>query len=74
MLQVLRNRHNDHHREQILHGVKEELNDDKEFEQTLLSAQLLAMKLGHLQIAKFHQNLQPLQLGDSRPGSARDDL
>jgi hypothetical protein len=64
MLQVLRNRHNDHRREQILHGVKEELNDDKEFEQTLLSAQLLAMKLGHQRISKFHQNLQPLQLGD----------
>jgi hypothetical protein len=59
MLQVLCNRHIDHRREQILHGVKEELNGDKEFEQILLDAQLLARKLGHQQIAKFHQSLRP---------------
>jgi hypothetical protein len=33
MLQVLRNKHNVHHREQISRGVKVELHDDKECEQ-----------------------------------------
>jgi hypothetical protein len=74
MLQVLHSKHNDHHREQKLHAVTVALNDDMEFEQILLNAQLQAMKLGHQQNVGFRQSLQPSQLGDSRQGSARDDL
>jgi hypothetical protein len=74
MLQVLRNTHNAHHREQRLLGETTEPSDDTEFEQILLSAQPLARKLDHLQIAKFRQSLQPLLLGDLRQGSAHDDL
>jgi hypothetical protein len=73
-LQVLRSKRNDHHRVQKLLDVTVELNGDKEYEQILLGAQLLAMKLDRQQIAKFRQNLQPSQLGDLRQGSARDDL
>jgi hypothetical protein len=73
-LQVLRSKHNDHHHVQKLLDVTVELNGDKEYEQILLGAQLLAMKLDRQQIAKFRQNLQPSQLGDLRQGSARDDL
>jgi hypothetical protein len=51
-----------------------EQSDDKECEQILSGAQLLAKKRGHQQIVKSRQNLQPLQLGDLRQGSARDDL
>jgi hypothetical protein len=74
MLQVLRSKHNDHHLEQRLHGVRVEQSDDKECEQILSGAQLLAKKLVRQQIVKSRQNLQPLQLGDLRQGSARDDL
>jgi hypothetical protein len=74
MLQVLRSKHNDHHLEQRLHGVRVEQSDDKECEQILSGAQLLAKKLVRQQIVKSRQNLQPSQLGDLRQGSARDDL
>jgi hypothetical protein len=73
MLQVRCNKHNVHHHEQKLHGEIVEQNGDKEFEQILLGEQLLAMTLGRQQIAKFHQNLQPLRPGDLKQGSARDD-
>jgi hypothetical protein len=73
-LQVLRSKHNDHHLEQRLHVEKVGLSGDMEFEQILLGAQLLARKLGHQQIVKSPQNLQPSQLGDLRQGSARDVL
>jgi hypothetical protein len=73
-LQVLRSKHNDHRHEQRLRDETVEQSDDKEFEQILLGAQLPARKLGHQQIVKPRQSLQPLQLGDLRQGSARDDL
>jgi hypothetical protein len=74
MLQVLRSKHSDHHLEQILLGETMEQSDDKEYEQILSGAQLLAKKLVRQQIVKSRQNLQPSQLGDLRQGSARDDL
>jgi hypothetical protein len=73
MLQVPCNKHNVHHHEQKLPDGIVEQNGDKEFEQILLGEQLLAMKLGHQRIAKFHQNLQPLRPGDLKQGSARED-
>jgi hypothetical protein len=36
-LRGLRNKHNDHHHEQILHGVKVGLHDDKEYGQIYVS-------------------------------------
>jgi hypothetical protein len=73
-LLVLCNKHIAHHREQKLLDETAELNVDKEFEQILLVVQQLAMKPDRQQIVIFRQNLQPLQLGDLRQGSARDDL
>jgi hypothetical protein len=74
MLLVLNSKHNVHHREQRLHGETVELSDGMEFEQILSDELLKAMKLAHLQNVKPRQSLQPLQLGDLRQGSARDDL
>jgi hypothetical protein len=74
MLQVLRSKHNDHHHEQKWPDEIAEQSGDKEYEQILLGAQLLAMKLDRLQIVEFRQSLQPSQLGDLRQGSARDAL
>jgi hypothetical protein len=74
MSRVLRSKHIGRHHEQKLPYETTEQNDDTEYEQILLTAQLQAMKLGHQQIVKSRLNLQPLQLGDLRQGSARDDL
>jgi hypothetical protein len=74
MSQVLHSKHIDRHHEQKSLDETAEQSGDKEFEQILLTEQLLAKKPDRQRIVKFRQNLQPLQLGDLRQGSARDDL